>query len=60
MVLHNLPLPMRNVFELFTNEQPKLAEIAQIRNNTFEEVQQLVKETKQVLQASFLNRYAID
>lgn len=41
MVLHNLPLAMRTVFELHTNQHLELKEIAQIRNNTHEEVEQL-------------------
>lgn len=59
MVLYNLPYSMRNVFELFAIEQLELEEIAKIRNNTLEEVSQLLNDTKQVLQASFLKRYAI-
>ncbi len=57
LVLHNLPLAMRNVFELFTNEQLELEEIAQIRNNTLEEVEQLLKDAKKALHVSLFNRY---
>lgn len=60
MVLHQLPFPMRNVFELFTNQHLQLTEIAQIRNNTLEEVEQLLKDAKKALQISFFNRYPID
>ncbi|MBE0391901.1 RNA polymerase sigma factor [Flavobacterium sp. PL002] len=60
MVLYNLPYSMRNVFELFTIEQLELEEIAKIRNNTLEEVSQLLNDAKQALQASFLKRFAID
>lgn len=60
MVLHNLPQPMRNVFELFTIQQLELEEIAQIRNSTLTEVEQLLKDAKKALQLSFFNRYAID
>ena len=57
MVLHNLPYAMRNVFELATNHDLKLEEIAQIRNSTLEEVEQLLKDAKKALQLSFFNRY---
>ncbi|KGL64298.1 RNA polymerase sigma factor [Polaribacter sp. Hel1_85] len=58
LVLHNLPLPMRTVFELSTNEHLELEEIAQIRNNTIEEVKQLLKDAKKALQISLFNRYS--
>ena len=58
MVLYNLPYSMRNVFELFAIEQLEIEEIAQIRNNTLEEVSQLLNDAKQALQVSFLKRYA--
>lgn len=60
MVLHNLPMAMRNVFELFTNEHLELEEIAQIRNNTLEEVKQLLKDAKKALQVSLFNRYSVN
>jgi DNA-directed RNA polymerase specialized sigma24 family protein len=60
MVLHNLPPAMRQVFELFTNEELALEEIAQIRNNTLEEVKQLLKDSKKALQVSLFNRYSAD
>jgi len=60
LVLHNLPLAMRNVFELFTNQNLKLEEIAQIRNNKIEEVEQLLKDARKALQVSFFNRYPVD
>jgi len=58
LVLHKLPNPMRNVFELYTNEQLEIEEIAQIRNNTVAEVKQLLNDAKKALQVSFLNRYS--
>jgi len=58
LVLHNLPLPMRNVFELFTIEKLSLEEIAEIRNNTLKEVKQLLKDAKKALQVSLFNRYS--
>jgi DNA-directed RNA polymerase specialized sigma24 family protein len=60
MVLHNLPLAMRNVFELHTNQHLELEEIAHIRNNTLEEVEQLLKDAKKALQVSFFNRYSVN
>ncbi|MEZ7500137.1 sigma-70 family RNA polymerase sigma factor [Flavobacterium sp. Arc3] len=60
MVLHNLPYSMRNVFELFSSQQLELEEIAQIRNNTLEEVEQLLNEAKKIIQVSLLNRYSYD
>lgn len=57
MVLNNLPLAMRNVFELYTNEHLELEEIAKIKNKTVEEVQDLLKDAKKALQVSFFNRY---
>lgn len=59
MVLHNLPRAMRNVFELFTNEQLHIEEIAEVRESTMAEVEHLLNEAKRALQVSFLNRYAI-
>ncbi|TXD48623.1 RNA polymerase sigma factor [Polaribacter sp. IC073] len=60
LVLHNLPLAMRTVFELYTNQHLELKEIAEIRNITLEEVTQLLKDTKKALQVSFFNRYSIN
>jgi DNA-directed RNA polymerase specialized sigma24 family protein len=60
MVLHNLPLSIRNVFELHTIENLELEEIAQIRNNTLQEVQALFKKAKKALLVSFMNRYSIN
>ncbi|MEP3836653.1 MAG: sigma-70 family RNA polymerase sigma factor [Algibacter sp.] len=60
MVLHNLPLALQNVFELYTNQQLTLEEIAQIRNTTVNEVEQLLKKVKKVLKLSLFNRYSLD
>jgi len=60
MVLHNLPLPMRTVFELATEYQFTLEEIAIIRNQRFEEVSQLMEDARKNLEASFFNRYSVD
>lgn len=60
MVLHNLPLPMRTVFELATEYQFTLKEIAEIRNQSFEEVRQLLENARKSIEVSFFNRYATD
>ncbi len=60
MVLHQLPLPMRTVFELATEYQFTIEEIAIIRNQNFEEVRQLLENARKSLEVSFFNRYDID
>jgi DNA-directed RNA polymerase specialized sigma24 family protein len=57
MVLHNLPLPMRTVFQLATEYQFTLEEITVIRNQSLEEVRLLIEKARKVLEASFFNRY---
>lgn len=59
MVLHNLPLPMRTVFELATEYQFTIGEIAIIRNQSVEEVRLLLENARKSLEASFFNRYAL-
>jgi RNA polymerase sigma factor (sigma-70 family) len=59
LILHNLPAAMRNVFELNVNEHLDLEEIAQIRNESLKHVEQLLKDAKEAIQLSFLNRYSI-
>jgi RNA polymerase sigma factor (sigma-70 family) len=46
MVLHNLPLPMRIVFELFTQQHFNIKEIAQLRNTTNQDVKKLLDDAK--------------
>ena len=58
MVLRNLPLAMRNVFQLYTNEHLELEEIAKIKNTTIDEVQELLADAKKALQVSLFNRFA--
>ena len=57
MVLHQLPLPMRAVFKLATEYQFTLQEIAIIRNQSFDEVQQLLVNARKSLETSFFNRH---
>ncbi|PHR10913.1 MAG: RNA polymerase subunit sigma-70 [Aequorivita sp.] len=60
LVLHNLPLASRNVFELYTNQHLELEEIAQIQNTPVTEVEQLLKTAKKALHLSLFNRYSSD
>lgn len=57
MVLHNLPLQMRAVFELATEHQFTLEEITIIRNQSLEEVRLLLENARKSIEASFFNRY---
>lgn len=59
LVLHNLPLPMRTVFELATEYQFTLEEIAIIRDHSFKEVRQLLENARKSLETSFLNVNAL-
>jgi len=59
MVLHNLPLPMRTVFELATQQHLNLEEIAQLKNITHKDVEKLFNDAKKALQISLFNRYEI-
>jgi hypothetical protein len=60
MVLHKLPLAMRNVFELSTEYQFSIREIAIIRNQSITEVKALLENTRKSLEASFFNRYDLE
>ena len=57
MVLHKLPLPMQIVFDLFTNHNLTLEEIAEIKGSTKEEVKQLLFNAQRTLKTSIYNRY---
>ncbi|MDC0006751.1 sigma-70 family RNA polymerase sigma factor [Winogradskyella sp.] len=57
MVLHNLPLPMRSVFELVTQQHLNLEEIAQLKHTTFNEIKAYFDAAKKALQVSLFNRY---
>jgi len=59
MVLHYLPLPMRTVFELATEYQFSVSEIAIIRNQDLDEVKQLLENARQSLEASLLKRFQV-
>lgn len=60
MVLHNLPLPMRTVFELATAYQFTLEEITIIRKQSLEEVRLLFENARKSIEASFFNRYTLE
>lgn len=57
IVLSQLPTPMRTVFELYSEHQFELEEIAKIRNRTIQEIKTLLDATRKSLQNSFLNRF---
>ncbi len=57
MVLHNLPKPMRSVFELFSEHHFDAKEIAKMQNRTIKEVETLLETARKSLQLSFFNRY---
>ncbi|TXD84457.1 sigma-70 family RNA polymerase sigma factor [Subsaximicrobium wynnwilliamsii] len=56
MVLHNLPVSMRTVFELSTQQRLGINEIAQVIDSTVKEVEQLLKDARNALQISLFNR----
>lgn len=57
MVLYHLPLPMRAVFELATQHHFTTEEIAIIRGQSLQEVQQLLINARKALETSFYSRY---
>ena len=57
MVLNNMPLAMRTVFDLYNNQQFTLEEISTIKNSSVEEVEKHLKGAKKALQVSLFNRY---
>lgn len=57
MVLYYLPLPVRAVFELAVEYQFSLADIATIRNQSLEEVQELLEIARKSIEVSFRNRF---
>lgn len=56
MVLHNLPLAMRDAFDLFTNQGFTLEEVAKIRNSSVKEAEKLLKDARRSIQVSLFNR----
>jgi len=56
MVLYHLPLPMRTIYELATEHHFNVEEIAEIRNQSLQEVKQLLEDARKALKTSFYNR----
>ncbi len=56
-VLDSLPLRMRNVYDLFYGAQFSIKEIAEITNNSPEEVDDLLKDAKVRIKRSFEKRF---
>ncbi|MEO9892981.1 sigma-70 family RNA polymerase sigma factor [Aurantibacter sp.] len=57
MVFHNLPVSMQKVYELATDFQFSLEEIAIIRKQSLDEVSEILEKARQVLKTSLLNRF---
>lgn len=57
MVLHNLPLPMRTVFILSTQQHLNIGEIAELKNISSEAIKKQLDNAKKALQISLFNRY---
>ena len=56
-VMRMLPTPMQKVYDLFTDHQFTVAEIAKIRNSTIQEVELLLEAAKKSLRSSFMKRF---
>jgi DNA-directed RNA polymerase specialized sigma24 family protein len=54
MVLHNLPLAMRSVFDLSTKQHLNLEEIAQVQHSTVKEVEKLLNDAKKSIAIKFV------
>ncbi|MDC6405210.1 MULTISPECIES: sigma-70 family RNA polymerase sigma factor [Maribacter] len=60
MVLGKMSLPMRCVFELYTDQGFTPDEIADMRNTTLEETENLLSSARGLLKKSFVKRFLID
>lgn len=60
MVLRKMSLPMRCVYELYTDQGFTPEEIASIRNTTLEEIETLLSSARSLLKDSFVKRFLID
>ncbi|MRH99483.1 hypothetical protein GH721_02960 [Kriegella sp. EG-1] len=58
MLFHNLPVSMRKVYELATDFQFSLEDIAVIREQSLTEVSEIFEKARQVLKTSLLNRFS--
>ena len=59
LVLNKMDLPMRTVFELFTNEGFTTKEIANMRDTTFAEVENVLAKARKILRNSFEKRFLL-
>ena len=57
LVLHNLPLQMRTVFELSTQHYLSVQEISKLQNISIKKVEEILKNTEKALKTSLLHRY---
>lgn len=57
MVLDNLPLSMRTIFDLTVNQRFKLEDIADIKRMQGQEVRQYLTDARRYIRESFINRY---
>jgi DNA-directed RNA polymerase specialized sigma24 family protein len=60
MVLRKMSLPMRCVFELYTDQGFTPNEIAGMRDTTLEEIENLLSSARRLLKESFVKRFLID
>ncbi len=57
LVLHNLPLQMRTVFELSTKHYLSMQEISKLQNISINKVEEILKNTEKVLKTSLIQRF---
>lgn len=60
MVMSKMSLPMRSVFQLYSDQGFTTSEIAGIREVTLEEVEELLTKARKLLKDSFAKRFLID
>lgn len=58
LVLHHLPVSLRDVFELYTTHGLTLEEISDVKKISIDDAQQLLKVAKKTIEVSLLNRYS--
>jgi DNA-directed RNA polymerase specialized sigma24 family protein len=57
MLLHHLPTEMRMIFELFTEHQFDIGEIAKIRNRTVQEIERSLEAARKSIEISLYKRF---
>lgn len=60
MVLSSLPLTMRDVFDLYTNQHFSMTDIAKIKARNIDEIEKLMNAARKALHVSFFNRFLTD